>query len=126
MGVAPNIFFYIRSIQEKIRGQRGTLLVWGLEYVNSSYVFSRNGPERKYVFQRCPHKGQQGADDVEISFVDERDFKKQENKYFWGTSGRLGEQTSVRATSINNFSEIDVSQPTPSVFLSVSLFYLGQ
>ena len=63
---------------------------------------------------------------MEISFVDESDFKKQENKYFWGISGRLGEQTSVRATSINNFSGIDVSQPTPSVSLSVSLFYLGQ
>ena len=30
-------------------GQKGTLLVWGLEYVNSSYVFFRNGSERKYV-----------------------------------------------------------------------------
>ena len=62
--MASNIFFYIRSIQEKIRGQRGALLVWGLEYVNSSYVFFRNGPERKYVFQRFPHKGQHPSDAV--------------------------------------------------------------
>ena len=65
------------------------------------------------------------ANDVEIRFVDESDFKKQENRYFWCISGRLGEQTSVRATSINNFSGIDISQPTLSVSLSVPSFSLG-
>ena len=39
----------------------------------------------------------------------------------WTLSGRLGGQTSVRATSINNFSGIDISQPTPSVSLSLCL-----
>ena len=65
------------------------------------------------------------ANDVGISFINKSDFKKQEKSYFWTLSRRLGEQTSVRATPINNFSGIDISQPMPSVSLSVPLFSLA-
>ena len=75
---------------------------------------------------RRPHKGQPRSDavgktnkmanDVEISFVDESDLIKQENRYFWTLSGRLGEQTFVRATSINNFSGIESSQVKSILF----------
>ena len=64
------------------------------------------------------------ANDVEISFVDKGDFKKQENRYYWSMK-HFWEEDSVRATSINNFCRIDISQPTSSVSLSVSLFSLG-
>ena len=35
------------------------------------------------------------ANDVEISFVGESDFKKLDKRYFWTLNGSLGEMTSV-------------------------------
>ena len=58
-----------------------------------------------------------------VRFVDENDFEKQGEMVFMRTFRKTDP---LKSQSINNFCGIDISQSTPSVSLSVSLFSLEE
>ena len=72
------------------------------------------------------------ADSVEIQFVDESEFQNDGKWYFYIDNSQLALCADVSGNAFpfpsktkNNFREIDISQPTPSMSLSVPSFSLA-
>ena len=111
-------------------------------YVNSTKVIYGGALERKYVFRDVCIKADLDlmflvkkkimADSVKIQFVDDSEFQNDGKWYFYIDNSQLALFADVSGNAFpfpsktkNNFRGIDISQPTPSMSLSVPSFSLG-